>query len=118
SPPHVRRALESLPGTRLINGYGPTENTTFTTCHTITLADLEKPSIPIGKPIANTTVYLLDSMLRLVPVGVPGELFAGGDGLAIGYHAAAELTAEKFITHPEFGRLYRTGDLCRRATDG
>ena len=118
SVPHVRRALESLPGTRLINGYGPTENTTFTTCHTITLADLEKPSIPIGKPIANTTVYLLDGMLRLVPVGVPGELFAGGDGLAIGYHGAAELTAEKFITHPEFGRLYRTGDLCRRETDG
>ncbi|HEX5764069.1 MAG TPA: amino acid adenylation domain-containing protein, partial [Woeseiaceae bacterium] len=118
SPPHVRRALESLPGTRLINGYGPTENTTFTTCHAITLADLEKSSIPIGKPIANTTVYLLDGMLRLVPVGVPGELFAGGDGLAIGYHGAAELTAEKFITHPEFGRLYRTGDLCRRTTDG
>jgi len=118
SPPHVRRALASLPGTRLINGYGPTENTTFTTCHTITPADLEKPSIPIGKPIANTTVYLLDGMLRLVPIGVPGELFAGGDGLAIGYHGAAELTAEKFINHPEFGRLYRTGDLCRRATDG
>ncbi|MDP2733164.1 MAG: amino acid adenylation domain-containing protein, partial [Hoeflea sp.] len=118
SPFHVRRALESLPGTRLINGYGPTENTTFTTCHTITLADLEKPSIPIGKPIANTTVYLLDDMLRLVPVGIPGELYAGGDGLAIGYHGAPELTAAKFVTHPVFGRLYRTGDLCRRAGDG
>lgn len=118
SPFHVRRALEILPDTRLINGYGPTENTTFTTCHTITLADLEKPSIPIGKPIANTTVYLLDDMLRLVPVGLPGELYAGGDGLAIGYHGAPELTAAKFVTHPVFGRLYRTGDLCRRAGDG
>jgi amino acid adenylation domain-containing protein len=118
SPAHVRRALETLPDTRLINGYGPTENTTFTTCHTITLADLEKPSIPIGQPIANTTVYLLDGRLRPVPVGIPGELFTGGDGLAIGYHGAPELTAEKFIHHPEFGRLYRTGDLCRRAADG
>lgn len=118
SPFHVRRALETLPDTRLINGYGPTENTTFTTCHTITLADLEKPSIPIGKPIANTTVYLLDSRLKPVPVGIPGELFTGGDGLAIGYHGAPDLTAEKFIHHPEFGRLYRTGDLCRRAADG
>lgn len=118
SPLHVQLALEMLPNTRLINGYGPTENTTFTTCHTITLADLHKPSIPIGKPIANTTVYLLDDMLEPVPVGVPGELCAGGDGLAIGYHGAPELTAEKFITHPEFGRLYRTGDRCRWATDG
>ncbi len=118
SPAHVRRALEMLPGTRLINGYGPTENTTFTACHTIVPADLEKSSIPIGKPIANTTVYLLDGRLRPVPVGIPGELFTGGDGLALGYHAAPELTAEKFIIHPQFGRLYRTGDLCRRAADG
>ncbi|RYD18975.1 MAG: amino acid adenylation domain-containing protein, partial [Verrucomicrobiaceae bacterium] len=118
SPAHVRKALEMLPDTKLINGYGPTENTTFTTCHTITKADLEKPSIPIGKPVANTRVYLLDSMLRPVPVGIPGELFTGGDGLAIGYHGAPELTAEKFIGHPQFGRLYRTGDLCRRAVDG
>lgn len=118
SPLHVRQALEVLPDTRLINGYGPTENTTFTTCHTITLADLEKPSIPIGKPIANTTVHLLDDELRPVPVGMPGELCTGGDGLAIGYHGAPELTAEKFIFHPEFGRLYRTGDRCRRASDG
>lgn len=118
SPAHVRKALDMLPDTKLINGYGPTENTTFTTCHTITKADLEKPSIPIGKPVSNTTVYLLDGMMRPVPVGIPGELFTGGDGLAIGYHGAPELTAEKFIQHPQFGRLYRTGDLCRRSTDG
>ncbi len=118
SPAHVRLALETLPGTTLINGYGPTENTTFTTCHPITLADLAKPSIPIGKPISNTTVFLLDSRLRPVPVGIPGELFTGGDGLALGYHAAPEFTAAKFINHPDFGRIYLTGDLCRRAQDG
>ena len=118
SAAHVRKALDALPGTKLINGYGPTENTTFTTCHTITREDLAKPSIPIGKPIANTTVHLLDDQLRPVPVGIPGELCTGGDGLAIGYLNAPELTAEKFIQHPDFGRLYRTGDLCRRAVDG
>ena len=115
---HVRRALEKLPGTRLINGYGPTENTTFTTCHPITAADCLRPSIPIGRPIANTSAFILDGQGRLQPVGIPGELCAGGDGLAIGYHRDAALTAEKFITHPEFGRLYRTGDLCRRLPDG
>ncbi len=115
---HIQKALSLFPNTTLINGYGPTENTTFTTCHTITQEDLAKPSVPIGRPIANTTVYLLDPALRLLPVGVPGELFTGGDGLAIGYHASPELTAEKFIAHPEFGRLYRTGDRCRRLADG
>ena len=118
SIPHVRKALDSLPGTRLINGYGPTENSIFTTCHPITPADLDKPSIPIGKPVPNTTVHLLDAALRPVPVGIPGELFTGGDGLALGYHGAPELTAEKFILHPEHGRLYRTGDRCRYAADG
>jgi amino acid adenylation domain-containing protein len=118
SPAHVRKALDALPNTRLINGYGPTENTTFTTCHTITRADLEKASIPIGKPVANTTVHLLDHQLRPVPVGIPGELCTGGDGLAIGYLNAQELTAEKFIEHPSLGRLYRTGDLCKRLEDG
>ena len=118
SPAHVRKAIEALPHTRLVNGYGPTENTTFTTCHTITTDDLEKPSIPIGKPVANTTVHLLDSQQRPVPVGIPGELHTGGDGLAIGYLNAPDLTAEKFISHPHYGRLYRTGDLARWSPDG
>jgi amino acid adenylation domain-containing protein len=118
SPAHVRRAVEALPGTTLINGYGPTENTTFTCCHTITAADLDRPSIPIGRPIGNTTAHLLDSRLRPVPVGVPGELFTGGDGLALGYLNHDELTAAKFHLHPELGRLYRTGDLCRWLPDG
>ncbi len=118
SPDHVRRAFEALPNTRLINGYGPTENTTFTCCHTITRADLDRPSIPIGRPVGNSTVYLLDALMRPVPVGIPGELFTGGEGLAIGYLGNDELTAAKFLVHPAFGRLYRTGDRCRWLPDG
>src|SRR6185369_1738485 len=79
-------------------------------------------SIPIGRPIANTQVYILDTQLRPVPIGVPGELFIGGDGLARGYLHRAELTAEKFIPHPfcsEPGvRLYRTGDRARYLPTG
>jgi len=130
SVPHVRRALDTLPGTTLINGYGPTENTTFTTCHIITAADCGRPSIPIGRPIANTNVFILDEQGRPVPAGIPGELHTGGDGLALGYHNDPELTAAKFIAAPQalqatFGNsafgisgLYRTGDLCRWLADG
>lgn len=118
SPEHVRRAFEALPGTSLINGYGPTENTTFTCCHTITRADLDRSSIPIGQPVGNTTVHILDSRMRPVPAGIPGELFTGGDGLALGYLGNDELTRSKFANHPDFGRIYRTGDLCRWLPDG
>jgi amino acid adenylation domain-containing protein len=124
---HVRRVCEQLPNLRLINGYGPTENTTFTCCHTITLtslppADSTGGSVPIGRPIANTRIYILDADRNPVPPGVPGELFAGGDGLAIGYLNAPDLTAEKFINHTFANglseRLYRTGDLARYRPDG
>jgi aspartate racemase len=119
SPSHVRRALEKLPGTTLINGYGPTENTTFTCCHTITSKDTIRHSVPIGKPIGNTSVHLLDAHLRPVPIGIPGELFTGGDGLALGYWNQPERTAEHFVTTPQSDRLlYRTGDLCRWLPDG
>lgn len=122
SVPHVRKALCELTKTRLINGYGPTESTTFACCHTIAPnAPLDR-SIPIGIPIANTTAYILDASLQLGPVGVSGELFIGGDGLARGYWRREELTAEKFIADPfstEPGaRLYRTGDLARWRRDG
>ncbi|BCU75556.1 amino acid adenylation domain-containing protein [Luteolibacter sp. LG18] len=123
SPAHVRKALEALPGTKLVNGYGPTENTTFTCCHTITAADLKRPSIPIGRPIGNTTAHILDERLRPVPIGVPGELFTGGDGLAAGYLHQPDLTAERFISVSHLSPLnsqplYRTGDLCRWLPDG
>lgn len=119
---HVRRAFEALPKTRLINGYGPTENTTFTTCHTITQADLDGAPIPIGRPIANTTVYILDAHGQLAPIGVPGEILTGGDGLARGYLNNTELTSEKFIPNPLPGHetdiLYRTGDRGRWRANG
>lgn len=122
STAHVARALEKLPRTRLINGYGPTENTTFTCCHAITTAPAVGRSVPIGRPIANTRVYILDREQQPVPVGVPGELYAGGDGLARGYLNRPELTAEKFVPDAISGevgaRLYRTGDLARWLPDG
>jgi aspartate racemase len=118
---HVRRAYEHLPpSVRLINGYGPTENTTFTCCHAIPRALApDCSSIPIGKPIANTRVYVVDSSLQPVPIGVPGELVTGGDGLALGYHARDELNAARFIANPFApGKLYRTGDRVRWRADG
>jgi len=121
-PAQVRRALDVLRGTRLVNGYGPTENTTFTTCHTITAADLDRHSIPIGRPIPNTSVWILDDRGRQVPIGVPGELFTGGDGLALGYLDDPARTAEKFVFRVigDSGgeRLFRTGDLARWLPDG
>ncbi|MGB8509396.1 MAG: amino acid adenylation domain-containing protein, partial [Pyrinomonadaceae bacterium] len=122
SVPHVRRALREMEGCRLINGYGPTENTTFTCCHRIEDDARLDSSIPIGHPIANTRVFILDKMQQLVPAGVTGELCVGGDGLARGYLNDAGLTAEKFIPNPFMmwpgERLYRTGDLVRHLPGG
>jgi aspartate racemase len=118
---HVRRACQLLPNVRITNGYGPTESTTFTCCHHISpTARSEARSIPIGRPIANTKVYVLDQDLNAVPVGVAGELHIGGVGLARGYVNRAELTGEKFIASPfEAGeRLYRTGDVVRYLESG
>ena len=117
---HVRRALAALPTTRLVNGYGPTESTTFACCYTIPRELPEGlPSIPIGRPIGNTRVYVLDERLEPVPVGVPGELYIGGDGLARGYRHRPELTSERFVAAPSLGeaRLYRTGDRVRYRPD-
>ncbi len=120
SPPHVKKALELLNGCRLINGYGPTENTTFTACYTIPAAFSGEHSVPIGRPISNTQCYVLDECMQPVPIGVPGELYTGGDGLALGYLNQPGLTAEKFVPNPfQAGtRLYKTGDLVRYLADG
>lgn len=122
SVPHVQKLLKEIPNTQLINGYGPTENTTFTCCYAMTGATQLSGSVPIGRPIANSQVYILDRQLQPVPIGVSGELYIGGDGLAQGYLNNSTLTVEKFITNP-FDRanseyLYRTGDLARYRVDG
>lgn len=123
SLPHVRRAMDLLPETELINGYGPTEGTTFTCFYSVphTLSESLR-SVPIGRPISNTQVYVLDPYLSPVPVGVPGELYIGGDGLANGYLNQPGLTAERFVinlfsSNPE-ARLYKTGDRVRYLVDG
>jgi aspartate racemase len=122
SPVHVRKAIEGLPSCRLINGYGPTENTTFTCCQTIAPEDAQRSSIPIGKPIANTQVYLLNADNEPVAIGEEGELCIGGDGLARGYLNQPQLTAEKFVQNPfaidPQARIYKTGDLARYRSDG
>ncbi|HST60795.1 MAG TPA: amino acid adenylation domain-containing protein, partial [Longimicrobium sp.] len=120
SVPHVRRVLAELPETALINGYGPTENTTFTCCHRIGAAPRGGASIPIGRPIANTYVRVLDAGMQPVPMGVAGELYAGGAGLALGYLNQPERTAETFVADPyrPGARLYRTGDRVRWRADG
>jgi len=119
---HVRLFLKHAGNTSLINGYGPTENTTFTCCHTMRSGDPLPESIPIGKPISNTRVYLLDEQMNPVSPGEIGELYAAGDGVARGYLNDPDATAENFLTDPFTDeprqRMYRTGDLARWRTDG
>ncbi len=119
---HVQKFIDTFPNCQFINVYGPTENSVFTTCGTITAPLKPGASISIGQPIANTQVYILDRAFQPVPDGVPGELCTGGDGLARGYFNRLELTAEKFIPHPfdrdPTARVYRTGDLARYLPDG
>ena len=104
----------------VVNHYGPTENTVVATCAEVDLLAKEDP--PIGRPIDNVTTYILDQYQRPVPVGVPGELYIGGDGLALGYLNRPELTKEKFVPNPfaetSNERLYRTGDIARYREDG
>jgi amino acid adenylation domain-containing protein len=100
SPAHATKVLALYPNLCLINGYGPTENTTFTTTHRVAEEDLHATSIPVGRAIANTTVFLLDSNLHPVQPGVPGELCTGGDGLALGYLNRPELSAESSPLFP------------------
>jgi amino acid adenylation domain-containing protein len=122
SVPHVRKVLQELTDCCLINGYGPTENTTFTCCYPMTDPCPIGSCVSIGRPIANTQVYVLDRYLEPVPVRVPGELYTGGAGLARNYFNSPDLTAKKFIPNPfsdEPGaRMYKTGDTVRYLPSG
>ncbi|MEH2045162.1 MAG: amino acid adenylation domain-containing protein [Nostoc sp.] len=120
-PRWIKKILQSGAPKCLIHVYGPTENTTFSSYYCVE----ELPSatsLPIGIPITNTQIYILDTHLQLVPIGVTGELYMGGEGLAREYLNCTELTAEHFITHPFSNkpktRLYKTGDLARYLPDG
>jgi amino acid adenylation domain-containing protein len=129
-PAAVRRVLENNPPERLLHVYGPTETTTFATWHHIQTVAEGAQTIPIGRPISNTTAYLVDSNFNPVPAGVPGEIFIGGDGLAQGYLNRPELSEEKFVSVPaskisifpqgenQAVKLYRTGDIARYLPDG
>ncbi|UCZ86315.1 amino acid adenylation domain-containing protein [Pseudomonas sp. L5B5] len=117
------RRLQALaPGLRLLNAYGPTETTTFATTHELGELPPDADGLPIGRPLSNTQVYILDSRQQPLPIGVAGEIVIGGDGVALGYLDRPELNAQKFIhdpfgTQPD-GRLYRTGDIGRWLGNG
>ena len=121
-PKWVKEVLEKGAPANLLHVYGPTENTTFSSWYRVEQVSETATTIPIGHAIANTQTYVLDEQQQLVPVGVPGELYLGGEGLAREYLRSAALTAERFIPHPfraEVGaRLYRTGDLVRWQANG
>jgi amino acid adenylation domain-containing protein len=121
SPSHVGRLLAAYPQLVFTNGYGPTENTTYTTCWTSSTFTAGQ-SVPIGRPISGTRVAVLDGSLRPVPMGECGELYAAGAGLSRGYLHRPAATAERFVPDPfatEPGaRMYRTGDLVRWTPDG
>ncbi|WP_425657968.1 amino acid adenylation domain-containing protein [Tenacibaculum ascidiaceicola] len=113
SPIHIGKLKERYPSLELINGYGPTENTTFSICHRIQSVATKSAGIPIGNPINNSSVYILDKHMNLVPKGVTGELYLGGLGVSRGYLNQSDLTQERFISSPFVidERLYKTGDL-------
>src|SRR5262249_36513283 len=117
----VRRVQEACPSLTVVNGYGPTETTTFATRQYLPQVSQAAAAVPIGSPMAGSRVFVLDGALRRVPPGVAGELYIAGAGLARGYVRRPELTAERFVACP-FGapgeRMYRTGDVVRWDTDG
>lgn len=114
-----REHFETLPNTNLYNEYGPTEATVWATAHQVK-AEESAESVPIGKPISNTQIFILDENRNRVPIGVWGEMYIGGKGLAKGYFNNPELTEKHFIANPfkVKERLYRTGDRCRFKADG
>ena len=121
-PRTITRVLQRSPPQHLINGYGPTETTTFAITHEVRAVPAESTSIPIGRPISNTRIYILDRYGEPVPIGVMGEIYIGGAGVARGYLNQPTLTAERFVADPFAGvpdaRMYKTGDLGRYLPDG
>nr|UXB94800.1 non ribosomal peptide synthetase [Pseudomonas syringae] len=121
-PVSYRTLLVHAPGVRLFNAYGPTETTTFATVCEVHALSEDAETVPIGRPIGNTRIYVLDAHQRLVPKGVTGELYIGGDGVALGYLNRPDLTVEKFLVDPlsdaPHAIMYRTGDLARWLDDG
>jgi non-ribosomal peptide synthetase component F len=113
----LRRILDSSPPQNLVNPYGPTETTVFAITYRCNDLKEAEQLVPIGYPISNTTSYVLDSYMQPVPVGVTGEIYVGGDGIARGYLGQPDVTADRFVPDPLGGRsgarLYRTGDLGR-----
>ena len=138
NPEAVREVLRGSRPRHLLNGYGPTEGTTFSATYEIETVKEDGAGIPIGRPIANTRIYILDARLNPVPIGVPGELYIAGAGVALGYLQRDELTVERFLRDPfstdpsaedsladrsvvadrAQGRMYKTGDLGRWRADG
>ncbi|WP_189032800.1 non-ribosomal peptide synthetase, partial [Paenibacillus albidus] len=114
SAKRVAEVKKACPGLKIVNAYGPTENTVISSYYLVD-KELQETSIPIGRPIQNSTTYIVDRYGKLAPIGVPGELWVGGDGVARGYKNLDELTAEKFIADPfqEGGRMYLTGDMAK-----
>ena len=121
-PSLVRKALKNHKPTHFINIYGPTENTTFSTFNELTYLPETATNVPIGRSISGSTVYILDANLQPVPIGVKGEIYVGGDGVAVGYLKDPERTAQSFIADPFSSnpndRLYKTGDIARYSEDG
>ncbi|MBE8994142.1 non-ribosomal peptide synthetase [Microcystis aeruginosa] len=120
-PKWVQEVLDKGSPQKLLHVYGPTENTTFSSWYLVEKSPETAITIPIGKPISNTRIYILDQYLQPVPVGIPGELCISGIGLAIAYLNRPDLTAEKFIEVNLFGkieRIYKTGDLAKWRNDG
>ncbi len=121
-PRWARHVLKTAPLERIINGYGPTECTTFSVTHNIRDVPEGAKSVPIGRPLSNSQAYVFDWNMQPAPVGVAGELYLGGDGVAKGYWNRPELTAERFVPSPfdptGQARLYKTGDMARYREDG
>jgi amino acid adenylation domain-containing protein len=119
----VARIEHLAPGCRIVNHYGPTETTVgVLTCPIESVAHRDGPTVPLGRPLPNSRVYVLDAQMQPAPTGVPGELYVGGAGVARGYHGRPDLTVERFLKDPfspvPGARLYRTGDRARYLPDG